>query len=414
MRITILTLGSRGDVQPYLALGLGLQQAGHQVKLAAPANFASWISSYGIPFAPIRFDAQGFVNSPEIQQSKGNIIRLLMTVRHIVGPLLAHVFDDLWAASQDAEALLISPAAHGAYDCAQKLGIPLYVGWLQPPLPTRTFPSFGFHLGLPLGRLYNHLTYLFFEQALWQSVRPWLTPWRKKVLGLQPLPLTGPYVQMRRQRIPYLIAYSPLVVPRPVDWNDHAHVTGYWFLDAPPGWTPPERLQQFLNNGPPPVYVGFGSMSRQDPRALTQLAVSALQKTGQRGLLLAGWGALIQEELPETMLAIDAAPHDWLFPRVAAVVHHGGAGTTGAALRAGVPAIVTPFAFDQYDWAGRVAALGVGLTPASVHKLTAEKLATAIDRVIHDQTIRSRAADLSHQIRGEDGITQAIRLITAN
>lgn len=187
-------------------------------------------------------------------------------------------------------------------------------------------------------------------------------------------------------------------------------VTGYWFLDPPGNWQPPEDLLRFLENGPPPVYIGFGSMRLPDPQALTRLALQALEMSGQRGVLLEGWGALERLPAPEIVLFIREMPHAWLFPRTAAVVHHGGAGTTAAVLRSGVPGIITPFAGDQYAWAEQVRRLGVG-PPLGMKKLTAPKLAGAIRQAVGDPGLRARAAALGEQIRAEDGVSSAAALI---
>ncbi len=411
LRITILALGSRGDVQPYIALGAGLQRAGYHITLAAPLTFAPFAQRYGLVFAPVRFNPQQFVALPEIQQAKGNILRLILTARRVVGPLFRQVFDDFWAASQHADALICSPAAHGAYDCADKLGVPLLIGWLQPALLTSAFPCYGFPLRLRLGGSYNRLTYLIFEQILWQTMRPLLTSWRRRVLGLAPLPLTGPYVQMRARRIPALLGVSPQVVLRPGDWPAHYHMTGYWFLPPPTGWQPPADLERFLATGPPPIAIEFGSMSHEQPAALTSTILTALRRTGQRAVLLSGWAGLTPADLPASIFSIDEVPHSWLFPQVSAVVHHGGAGTTGASLRAGVPSILVPFGFDQFNWADQVEALGLGPRAAPIHRLTTDTLVACIDQAVNDSAMRARTAAFGAQLGVEDGVGQAVAII---
>jgi sterol 3beta-glucosyltransferase len=211
--------------------------------------------------------------------------------------------------------------------------------------------------------------------------------------------------------MPTLFGYSPVVVPKPVDWPAWNHVTGYWFLDEPLGWQPPAELLRFLEAGPPPVYIGFGSMIHGEPERLTRLVLEALRLSGQRGVLLTGWGGLSTHELPEYVFGIGAIPHAWLFPRMAAVVHHGGAGTTAAALRAGIPSIITPFVGDQVFWAERVAQLGVGPRVGTYTKLTAEKLAAAIHIATTDRAMQARMAALSEIIREESGVDRAVALI---
>lgn len=195
--------------------------------------------------------------------------------------------------------------------------------------------------------------------------------------------------------------------------NAHNRITGYWSLDEAPDWRPPARLVEFLESGPPPVYVGFGSMAHRNPQQTTQLVHKALQRSGQRGVLATGWGALSGAQWPHTsdLFMLDSIPHSWLFPRMAAVVHHGGSGTTGAGLRAGVPSVLVPHAGDQPFWARRVADLGVGPRPIPRRRLTAERLAAAIARAVRDEEMRARAAAVGQRIRAEDGVGQAIGII---
>jgi UDP:flavonoid glycosyltransferase YjiC (YdhE family) len=208
-----------------------------------------------------------------------------------------------------------------------------------------------------------------------------------------------------------LYGYSPAVIPKPPDWGEDTHVTGYWFLDPVEAWTPPAALVEFLEAGPPPVFVGFGSMSSRKPEETTALIVDALDRAGQRAILLSGWGGLEGARVPDTVFVVDAVPYSWLFPRVAAVVHHGGAGTTSAGLRAGVPSLVIPFFGDQPFWGRRVAALGVGPEPVPRRRLTAERLARALREAVTDEGMRQRAAELGARIRTEDGVGRAVAVL---
>jgi sterol 3beta-glucosyltransferase len=201
------------------------------------------------------------------------------------------------------------------------------------------------------------------------------------------------------------------VVPRPSDWDQSAVVTGYWFLDAPAGWQPPPALVQFLQSGPPPVYVGFGSMFMEAGPEKTAIVLKALRLAGQRAVLATGWGGLSPVDATDEVFVLEAAPHDWLFPQVAAVVHHGGAGTTGAGLRAGKPSVICPVVGDQPFWGRRVAALGAGPPPVPKATLTVERLADAIRRAVGDDGLRRRAAALGETIRAEDGLGRAVDYI---
>ena len=211
--------------------------------------------------------------------------------------------------------------------------------------------------------------------------------------------------------MPVLYGFSPAVIPVPADWDGNTHVTGYWFVDEIDGWTPPSALLDFLEAGTPPVYIGFGSMSNRNPRETAELIIRALKQIGQRAILLSGWGGLHSEDLPDSIFMIDSIPHSWLFPRVAAVVHHGGASTTAAGLRAGIPSVIVPFFGDQPFWGRRVAELGVGPNPIPRGKLTSERLANAIQQAVTDKGMHERAASLGAKIQTEDGIARAAEVI---
>ncbi len=206
-------------------------------------------------------------------------------------------------------------------------------------------------------------------------------------------------------------AYSPAILPHPADWPDSFHVAGYFFLDDPADWQPSPALSAFLEAGEPPVYFGFGSMSGRSPEKLASLILEALAKSGQRGLLLTGWGGLRAEQTPENVFVLESAPHSWLFPRMAAVVHHGGAGTTAEGLRAGVPEVIVPFAFDQFFWGARIQALGLGPEPIPQKRLSADRLARAISQAVTDSEMRQRAKSYGAAIRAEDGAARALEII---
>jgi sterol 3beta-glucosyltransferase len=235
----------------------------------------------------------------------------------------------------------------------------------------------------------------------------------RRELNMSASPFWGPFGAMDRAGVPLLYGFSPHVVPRPADWPPNHHVTGYWFLDPDDGWQPPADLAAFLAAGPPPVYIGFGSMANRDPAEAAQIMLDALAQSGQRGVIASGWGGLTPSDLPDRVHMLSSIPHSWLFPRMAAVVHHGGAGTTAAGLRAGVPSIIVPFFGDQPFWGRRVAELGVGPVPIPRRKLTASALADAITRAVTDPAMRARAAALGEQIRAEDGIAAAAAHIEA-
>ncbi len=414
MKITILVIGSRGDVQPLLALGLGLKKAGHTVKLATHDIFKDMIINQGLNFAPIQGNPKEVLEGKEGKDwlNTGlNMISFSWKLKNLIQSSAIDVIDDFWKACEDSEAIIFSILSVVGLDIAEKKGILCFAGLLQPVTPTYEFPSFMATSIFSVSRFYNKLTGLIGEQLYWQIFKNPVNQWRRKFLNLPYKPFYGPFREMRRKKLPILYGFSPVVVPKPFDWPPWIHITGYWFLDAPSHWKPPAELVDFLKSGPPPVYIGFGSMSHIDPKGVTDMVLKALRISGQRGILGAGWSGLGNRELPDDILGIESIPHDWLFPRTRAVVHHGGAGTTSAGLRAGIPSIITPLFGDQFFWAGRVHALEVGPPPIPKGKLTAETLAMVINKTFNNKKIRMRAEQVGKKIRSENGIEKAVEII---
>lgn len=418
MNIFILTFGTHGDVQPYVALGKGLQAAGHRVTLCASSNFAPFVTAHGLEYGYMNDDFIKLIDSAsgrDAIESGGSIfgmakaaVKLLKKAKALIRGLL----DDSWKAAQAAEPELVifHPKVPGSH-IAEKLGVPAI---MAIPIPLLVPTAEAVAMGMPdlrLGRWYNRLSFKLVHKG-YHMYDDALNDFRTKALGIGKLPKkTTPLEMSDGTPIPVLHAYSESVSPRPGDWPATAYITGYWFLESANDWQPPTALQEFLAAGEPPVYIGFGSMAGRKPQRLAAIVIEALQQAGRRGILATGWGGLDASRLPETVLQIEQAPHDWLFPRVAAVVHHGGAGTTAAGLRAGRPTIICPFIVDQPYWGERVLALGVGSQPIPQKKLTAQNLAAAIHQVTGSQEIRQRAASLGEKLREEDGIAKAIAII---
>jgi sterol 3beta-glucosyltransferase len=413
MKIAILTLGSRGDAQPYLALAVGMQRAGHQVTMAVPARSTAWVQAYGVNTHLIRFDLESFVQKPEIRAilNGRDIFRQLAVMRGEMRYGMLKVLADFWSAVQTADFVVASSIGYGAAEAASQRGLPVAYAFVAPfTPPTRSFPSFLLPVRASLGGSYNALTYPLMLRAIWPVFSGPLNEWRSAKLGLPPWRSINDL--LRAQNGPetaWMYGFSPNLLPKPLDWDDRHHVAGYWFLDAPPAWQPTAELLRFLEAGPPPVYVGFGSMRQNDPEGRTRLVLRALELSGQRGVLLTG--TLTRGAAAPNMFYVDDVPHDWLFPRMAVVVHHGGAGTTAAGLRAGVPSLITPFIGDQYAWAEQVEKMSVGPRVGANKKLTAEKLAQAIHRATEDTGMRARAAALGEKIRAENGVANAVNLI---
>jgi sterol 3beta-glucosyltransferase len=414
MRIAIIAGGSRGDVQPYIALGKGLAEAGDGVRLLTHRDFEALVNSHGLEFWPIEGKVQDIAQSQQMREllGEGNFLAIMSQMAKEAQRGAIRLAEGALAACRGMDWVLAGMG--GLYiglSVAEKLGLPLLQAYLVPFTPTQAFPTVLTpqslpRLGGPLNRLSHHVT----RQIMWQGFRSADRLARQEVLALPAAPFWGPYNSDRLHGA-VLYGFSPSVIPKPSDWGDDTHVTGYWFLESASDWTPPSTVVEFLQDGPAPVYIGFGSIGNQRPEETTDLVLRALEHAKQRAVMLSGWGGLQKADFPDTVLMVDAIPHSWLFPRVAAVVHHGGVGTTAAGLRAGVPSVIIPFFGDQSFWAQRVAELGVGPQPIPRKRLTAERLAQAVQEAVTNQAMRQRAADLGGRIRAEDGIARAVAVV---
>ena len=416
MRIVIIAAGSRGDVQPYVALGKGLKDAGHQVRLVTTLDYEALIRSHGLEVWPVEVNARDLAESERMRAllERGNLLTQMAEMAKMAKQSAVKMGERGLEASRGADLLMGGlSGVFVAAAIAEKTGIPLVQAYNVPFTPTRAFPG-ALVPSLPsqLGRALNRLTHRLTRQILWQTVRPGDQVVRRQVFGLSPFPFWGPFGTHILRQSPSLYGISPAVIAPPADWDPaQIHLTGFWFLPPSEDWRPSGALVRFLEAGPPPVYIGFGSMSSRRPEETADLVLEALRQTGQRALVFSGWAGMEKTDLPESVLMIDSTPHTWLFPRMSAVVHHGGAGTTAAGLRAGIPSIVIPFHGDQPFWGQRIAELSVGPPPIPRRKLTAERLAQALALVRDDQAIQQHAVELGARIRREEGVANAVALI---
>jgi UDP:flavonoid glycosyltransferase YjiC (YdhE family) len=381
VRLALLTAGSRGDVQPILALSLGLRRAGHDVRVVSHANFASLAAEYGVDFHATRGDAQALVESEEgkaILRNR-NPIRAWNAMMELAAPFARDFAEVSLRACERVDAVGFSGLGmFFGLSAAEKLGLPVFGAVPVPVTPTREYPHPLLSSGPSWFPGFNRLTYRVASWILWSAFRGLMNRLRSEIAGLPPYPRGGPFSPSHAAELPVACGVSPSVLRRPGDWPSSSELTGYWFLDEAPGWSPPPAIEAFLSAGPPPVCVGFGSMSTREPQRDARMIVDALARAGQRGVILSGWARLHHDELPTTVLAAESVPHSWLFPRCAAVVHHGGAGTTAAALRAGVPNVAVTFNFDQPFWGERVRSLGCGPAPIRHRTLSADRLLAAL------------------------------------
>jgi UDP:flavonoid glycosyltransferase YjiC (YdhE family) len=415
MHITILALGSHGDVLPFVTLGKGLKTVGHQIRLVTFENFREMTEAHGLDFWPIQGDSQVILNAGRglaLSESGQNVIRMWYTVVRAFGGLARTAARNASALMDYKTDLIINQLPGGlyGYDLAQKLNVPMLMGAVMPLTPTAAFPMLGFPQKLALIPGYNRFSYRLAQQMIWQCYRPAINEWRKRALGLPKWPISGYFERLEQEKIPVLNGFSQHIVPRPPDWGDHIHITGYWFPEAK-NWQPPDNLCEFIEAGPPPVFIGFGSMPVRNRADVTRVVLAALEQTGQRGILHTGWAGVGDETLPDYVFKIDYAAYEWLFPRMAMVIHHGGSGTTAFGLRAGVPSLIVPFLFDQFYWGKRIFELGLGPKPIPFKELTTARLTQAILTATTDAEMRRKTAVAGNRISQEAGLLQAVTLI---
>jgi UDP:flavonoid glycosyltransferase YjiC (YdhE family) len=407
MRVVVLAYGTRGDVQPYVALGVALQKAGHEVRLAAPAVFQALVEAHGLAFHALPGDPADLMRRAA-DEAGSSLIRFPAVVLQHALPLATAMVGSVREACRDADvivhSLLLTVVGHLI---AVERGVPDFSALIflafapTAKMPAQICPR------LPFGGALNRLSHVGFTQLFWQANRIAYAFLRRRN---RDLPRLAGWPFRGSTPTPILYGLSPHIVSRPADWGERVHLTGYWVLDAD-GYEPPAALRTFLEAGPPPVLVSFGSLVTRDAARLTRAVLGALAQTGQRGLLVRGWGALEDRALPDSILAVESVPFEWLFPRVAALVHHGGVGTTAAGFRAGVPAVIVPFTADQPFWGWQIHRLGVGPEPIPPGELTAERLAPAIARLVGDAAMRGRAARLGERLQREDGAACAVEIL---
>ncbi|MCC6587039.1 MAG: glycosyltransferase family 1 protein [Bryobacterales bacterium] len=415
MQVDILAIGSLGDVQPYVALGMGLQRAGYQVRLVTLNGFEELVRGHGLEHLSIGSSTAEIFKTAEGMkwaQQRGTPIGFLRGFLRVAGSQIEEQAAAYWKARKNIGLLIVSPMASlGGVHLAERLGVPLIqANWGPPVVPTRYDWDGRTSLKAVMRATGMACKDATFRLLVWSLLLRHINAARSRVLGLPELPITAPFRGKVRKPGLLLGGYSPAVVPRLPDWGDWIRVTGYWFLDDFHKWTPPGELVHFLSSGPPPVFVGFGSNPFPNPQATAEMVVRALEGAGQRGIVVSGGSGLPEGQLTPNVLSLSAVPHGWLFSRVAVAVHHGGAGVTGAALRAGLPSVVVPVFADQPFWAERVFRLGAGPRPIPAGRLTEQNLTAAI-QATSDPAMRHRAATLGEQIRAEDGVRMAVEAI---
>lgn len=412
MRISLLAWGTRGDVEPFVALGQGLQRAGHDVSIAASTDLETLVTSRGLTYQPFLIDMAAAFNTDTsrhwVERSIGphREGRHLNRVMSEMAPVAAEGLERIVS---NSDALISGMLTYeSALSAAKHLGLKHIRALMAPMTPTASGPALLYPALSRRESRVNLLASMLFEAALFQLVKPGGDVIRARLD--MPRGTYRGYWQMSRAT-PTLVGVSPEVIPPPDDWRGLVDVTGYWHVPVCEGYTPPEHLRSFLDAGPAPFYIGFGSMPSSTPQKLWKIITGALATTGERAVVRFRWQGWQPESVPDNVCVIEEAPFDWLFPQMRGVIHHGGSGTTGTALRAGVPQWIVPHMADQPYFGRRVHHLGVGPAPLPLHKLTQHRLAQALRMLGSDTRMTARAGEIGERVRCEDGVARAVDVV---
>ncbi|KAH9211503.1 hypothetical protein DL95DRAFT_341666 [Leptodontidium sp. 2 PMI_412] len=431
LNIVIHVVGSRGDVQPFVALGQVLKNTyGHRVRLATHGTFKTFVEENGLEFFEIGGDPAELMAF--MVKNPGLIPGVKSLKAGDVGKRrkgMAEILQGCWRSCADANevkqddgeaqssgalkvrpfianAIIANPPSFAHIHCAEKLGIPLHLMFTMPWSPTHDFPHpiANIKSSNASGSMTNEMSYTLVDMMTWQGLGDIINKFRKETLDLGIITQASAVSMLHRLRIPYTYCWSPALIPKPKDYGSHIDISGFYFLSLASNYQPDADLAAFLDAGPPPVYIGFGSIVVDDPNAMTELIFEAVRKTGQRALVSKGWGGFGGDELnkPDGVFMLGNCPHDWLFQRVSCVVHHGGAGTTAAGIALGRPTVIVPFFGDQPFWGAMVARAGAGPSPIPFKDLSAESLAAGILEALKPETLE-RAKELGNRIREEKG-----------
>ena len=405
----MIALGSTGDVRPYVLLGRELSARGHVVTIASFEPFEPMITGAGLSFFKVSGDVYDMMNN--LMKPGNSGVRYITSVEKTIRDIAPVLLGDLTRSCEHADALICTFFGSMYYSIAEKYGIPCIQTHYFPMDNNRDMPisSSPFQ---HLGKMWNSASYKIGYVLIGTLEKRYLTAWRREN-GMAPRRVhTRPDYVSGGHRVPVIYATSPLVMPRPKQWNEHIHMSGFWYDDAPCAWQPPEDLEAFMAAGEPPIYIGFGSMVSGNMNRLFAMVLRAVRAAKVRAVIMAGWGGeTTRLKSNRQIYFADYIPHDWLFPRVKAVVHHGGAGTTASGLRAGKPTLIVPFGGDQPFWGARVHALGCGPRPVQRDSLTVHRLTRSVLDLVTRESYRTAAETLATQMRQEDGVRTAADLV---
>ena len=400
MRITMVCIGSTGDVRPYIVFGRELKARGHEIAICAFSTFEEQVRQEGMDFKPISGDVKEFM-SKILNGSSG--VQYLKQVREVMLPYIDTFLKNIEDACADTDAIIATYFGEVIQSIAEVRHVPFiqthyYPMDQNPEAPIASAP------GQRVGKAWSMASYQIGYFAISAIERYYLSDWRE-AHGMSPRKLEAtPNYELNGHIIPVLYAMSPLVMPRPTNWGANIHMTGYWLDNRQSeDYQPDPALADFLAAGPKPVYIGFGSMVSGDMDETLGIVMEAVERSGVRAVLARGWGGEDVLSGRKDIFLADFVPHDWLFQQVSAVVHHGGAGTLAAGILAGKPTLVIPFGGDQPFWANRARELGIGPNPISRERLTASRLSKALVELTTTKKYSVAARELGLRLRMENG-----------
>ncbi|GAA0742031.1 glycosyltransferase [Clostridium oceanicum] len=404
--ITILCNGSRGDIQPYVALALEIKKQGGKVRVVTGKSFKDYVESYGVDFLPLSADYKSIDLDPkfiEDAQSSDNPLKMLL-VFNKMKKYASFVTEEMYDLCDGSDVIVYHPGCTIGYFVAENMGIPSV---LASPFPMHRTKERASVVTYGRFKLPNKLTYKLLQGMLWMISKTNVVSFFKKKFGELPKGFGCPFERVDEKH-PSIISCSNHVFSRPSDWNTNIYQSGYWFLNENKEYNPDKKLKDFLDKGEKPIYFGFGSVFNEKQKYhVFNIIKKALDNSGKRGII-SGMGNF--ENLPDNIITIGSVPHTWLFKKVAAVCHHGGAGTTAAGFSAGVPSIIVPFSNDQFAWAHRSYELGVGSESISRKKLTESALTKAIKYALSEE-VKVNAKNLSEKMANENGLMDCTRII---
>lgn len=412
-KITILAFGTRGDVQPFVALGIGLQLAGHDVSIGADPDFEKFISDYKLKFIPIQFDIKKSLRELSqdilLHSTKSSSPKLFFHTFKLMKSIVAKMATDCWEACANSEVIIPHRMALiPTYSMLEKLKQPPIIipAQVNPMHRTQSFPSLFFPIQKNYGKTFNKITWWYNDIINYFMRKPY-DQWRKDYLNLPPFKFSAKEI--------WLYGISPSILSKPKDWNDTIHMTGFWKLKHSENWQPTSDLDNFLKSGPPPFCINFGSIFNDgefsNKEKIDEIILESLSRTNQRGILISTGNEARSIQSSNDIFLSNNIPFDWLFPKTAAVINHSGIGTIAAGLMSGIPSICVPIVADQFFWAHRAHSIGASTKPIPFKSLSVDLLSKAINQVVNHSNLQEKALELKKKLEKEDGVATAVEII---